>query len=156
MIRKMLFLLLAASMGMIFSVSAIQAGDAPADEIIINQEGIKGDKYKEVTFTHKKHADLGYKCSECHHDDKGEAIEGLKAGDPVQKCVECHSNLAMDKDSKKLKDSYYYAFHAKGKESCKGCHKAHNGKKLKKGMDGYAPNGCGDCHKSKKKKKKKK
>lgn len=156
MTKKMLFLLLVASMCTVFTVSAIHAGANPPDEIILDTPGIKGDKYFEAKFTHKKHSDLGYKCSECHHDDKGKAIEGLKAGDAVQKCIECHSNLSMGKEDKKKKDSYYFAFHGKGQESCKGCHRAYNTKKkLKKGMEGYAPNGCNDCHKAKKKKKKK-
>ena len=153
MTKKMLFLLVVAGLALAFTTSSVYAGSEFPEVIKIEADGIiakKGDKYKAVTFKHKAHSGYGYTCSDCHHDDKGKSIEGLKAGDSVQKCIECHSNLSMGKDDKKKKDSYYYAFHGKGTESCKGCHKAYNTKKgFKKKDKGYAPNGCTDCHKKK-------
>lgn len=155
MSKKILFLLVVASISVMFAATCVTAGTKFVDEIILDTPGIKKDKYKEAKFTHKKHVDYGFTCAQCHHDDKGKSIKGLKKGDNVQKCIECHSGLKMDKESKKDKMSYYYAFHGKGTESCKGCHKAYNKKKkLKKGMDGYAPNSCADCHEKKAKKKK--
>jgi len=147
----MLFLLLVASMSFIFGTAVVFAGSDYPEKVTFNTPGIEKDKYDAVTFNHKAHAELGYTCAECHHDDKGKSIKGLKKGDSVQKCIECHSNIGMSRDDKKAKDSYYAAFHDKGTESCKGCHKAYNHKKgLKKNDKGYAPNGCTDCHEKKK------
>ncbi len=60
-----------------------------------------------VTFQHKTHASL--KCTQCHADDKGGAIEGF--GKTVNKdkahakCQECHKK------------------EAKGPQKCADCHK---------------------------------
>lgn len=60
-----------------------------------------------VTFNHSKHASL--KCTQCHKDEKGGAIEGF--GKTVNKekahaaCQECHKK------------------EAKGPQKCAECHK---------------------------------
>ncbi len=61
-----------------------------------------------VTFDHSKHLAQGLKCTQCHKDDKGGAIEGFnktvnkdaahkvcwdchkKQGKGPQKCADCH------------------------------------------------------------------
>ena len=77
------------------------AADAPAAAIPLPA------KPGNVTFNHKTHATV--KCTQCHADDKGGAIEGF--GKTVNKdkahakCQDCHK-----------KD-------AKGPQKCADCHK---------------------------------
>jgi hypothetical protein len=151
--KKLLTLLLLAGIAVIFCTTGLHAGSEYPDKVVFDTEGIIGkggklkDKYPKLVFNHTAHSDdYGYTCGQCHHDDKRKAIEGLKKGDDVQKCIECHSNLDI-KD--KSKDSYYKSMHSKkGSESCSGCHKAYNKKKKLKSKDkGAAPTSCNKCHK---------
>jgi hypothetical protein len=60
-----------------------------------------------VTFNHKTHATL--KCTQCHKDEKGGAIEGFGKTQNKEKahaaCQECHKK------------------EAKGPQKCADCHK---------------------------------
>jgi hypothetical protein len=105
------------------------------DEIVIKNEGYKSDKKSPVTLSHQDHIDnYEVACTECHHDyQDGKNV--WKEGDPVMKCVECHSPLKSEDKAKKLK----LAFH----KNCKSCHK----KLSKDGIAKEAPyKKCNDCH----------
>lgn len=155
--KKLVTLLIIALAAITFGATNIIAGTKFPEKTTFDTPGIKGDKYEKAEFNHVAHSDkYGYTCGDCHHDDKGKALKDLKVGDDVQKCIECHSNLSLDKKEKKKKDNYYRAMHS-GKESCKGCHKKFNkpikaaAKKAKKKAEGLAPTACKGCHiKSKK------
>ncbi|HEX9244108.1 MAG TPA: cytochrome c3 family protein [Anaeromyxobacter sp.] len=62
-----------------------------------------------VTFNHSKHAGAGLKCTTCHKDEKGGAIEGFGATANKDKahaaCHECHKK------------------EGKGPQKCADCHK---------------------------------
>ncbi len=94
------FAALFAAVALSFASSAL-AVDAPKDPIKLPA------KPGAVTFNHSKHANL--KCTQCHADDKGGAIEGF--GKTVNKdkahakCHECHKK------------------EAKGPQKCADCHK---------------------------------
>ncbi len=95
-----------------------------------------------VQFTHKKHVEE-YKlaCGECHHNEKGEALNDLKAGDKVQGCVACHDKA--EKAPKDVKGDDKLKYHANAlHDNCIGCHKEYNTKNNTKA----APTGCGNCH----------
>lgn len=99
-----------------------------------------------VTFTHQKHIDdyqIG--CGECHHDDKGVPLTDLKADDPVEKCIDCHSKPgelrgreAQGLSEKELLDYHANAMHG----NCVGCHRDYNREKGKR----IAPVLCVGCH----------
>jgi hypothetical protein len=117
----------------------------------------KGYEYTKgiVEFSHAKHTveyaekspDL-YKqgCGECHHDKEGKPLADLKAGDPVQNCVECHSKCGeapKGKDAPKLSDKEKLEYHANAyHDSCRDCHKAFN----KANNTKAAPTTCSKCH----------
>ena len=90
---------LVAAFVLAFAVTASAA--APAAPISLPA------KPGNVTFNHKTHAAL--KCTQCHADEKGGAIEGF--GKTVNKdkahavCAECHKK------------------EAKGPQKCADCHK---------------------------------
>ena len=132
------------------TVGSLTATDVP-DTIIMDSKVYPKHTKKNVTFTHKQHADhkdIG--CADCHHVYKdGKNI--WKEGDAVQKCEECHKEPAKPKGDKtkmskaeKIKKYHKDAIHA----NCKGCHKkmidkeSEMGKNLKK---------CSGCHPNKKK-----
>lgn len=105
------------------------------DEIVIENEGYKSDKKGPVTLSHQDHIDnYDVACTECHHEyQDGNNI--WKEGEPVKKCVECHSPLKSEDKVKKLQ----LAFH----KNCKNCHK----KLAKEGIAEEAPyKKCNDCH----------
>jgi nitrate/TMAO reductase-like tetraheme cytochrome c subunit len=149
--KRLITLLLAAGIAVIFVATGLQAGTTVEDTFKMEDPGYtkrkKGaPKFKLVEFTHKKHAeDYGISCGSCHHDDKGAPIEGLKMGDDVQKCSECHNKFKKDKKNKKDIMVHENALH----KNCIDCHKAFNiekNPKDKKGMKGPAPASCGKCH----------
>lgn len=83
-----------------------------------------------VAFQHKSHEKL--ECTGCHHkwDGKGEILKCKSSG--------CHDQYPV----KKGENSYYLSYHAKGKQSCYGCHTA-----LKKEKAAaYGPTSCNKCH----------
>lgn len=141
-----LIITLAASL---FLVTGLLAGTEIKDEFQMNSPY----KHKKSlsTFTHKKHVD-DYKlnCGECHHNDKGEPLKDLKAGDNVQKCFECHKKPGelKGKKAKGLSKKEKREYHANAvHENCVGCHRKHN--KEKKTKD--APIKCTACHPKEKK-----
>ena len=60
-----------------------------------------------VTFDHSKHASL--KCTQCHADEKGGAIEGF--------------NKTVNKDKAHAKCQECHKKEAKGPQKCADCHK---------------------------------
>ncbi|MBU8849833.1 MAG: cytochrome c family protein [Desulfobacterales bacterium] len=158
--KKLLTLLLAAGMAVIFVATGLHAGTEVSDTITMDYNQYKKrtkkpPKTKFIEFTHKKHAEE-YKisCGDCHHDKDGKPLE-LKMGDDVQKCVECHTKLAKPKkkkgEKKKKKDIMVleHAMHG----NCIDCHKEINIKDGDpKGKKGPAPATCKKCHISLKKK----
>ena len=115
-------------------VNDLSAVDQP-DDIMIENEGYKPDRKGPVSFSHTNHAeDYEVSCMQCHHEYKdGENI--WNEGDPVKKCVECHSPLANQGEAKKLS----IAFH----KNCKACHR----NLAKEGISKDAPyKQCTNCH----------
>jgi cytochrome c553 len=90
---------LLVAVAVVFASNAFAA--APAKPIVLPA------KQGEVTFNHSKHA--AQKCTACHADEKGGAIEGF--GKTVNKdkahaaCLDCHKK------------------EAKGPTKCAECHK---------------------------------
>lgn len=76
----------------------------PADKVVIEFDSKLGN----VTFAHKKHADLSItECKTCHHM--------LQPGDHVmQPCHDCHKHKAKEPEPPKTKQ----ALHTR----CIGCH----------------------------------
>ncbi len=149
--KRLITLLLAAGIAVIFVATGLQAGTSVEDTFKMEDAGYKkrkkgAPKFKLVEFTHKKHTEeYGVSCGECHHDKDGKALEGLKMGDDVQKCSECHNKFKKDKKNKKDIMVHENAMH----RNCIDCHKAFNKEKNpkdKKGMKGPAPASCGKCH----------
>lgn len=155
--KKLLTLLLAAGIAVIFVATGLQAGTEVKDTFILQDPGYKkpkkrAPKFKPVEFTHKKHAeDYKISCGECHHDKDNKPLD-LKMGDDVQKCSECHNKFKKDKENRKDIMVHENAMHG----NCVECHKELNKKAGDpKGLKGPAPASCGKCHVSLKKKKKK-
>lgn len=137
----------------LFASVALYAGsDVPA---VIKMQNDYEHKKEIVAFTHEKHVDA-YKngCGACHHDENNKPLDNLKAGDSVQKCIECHSKPGevpkAEKDKwkkKKLKkaekDKLARQWHAEAvHDNCRDCHKAYN----KKNKTKAAPTTCAKCH----------
>lgn len=147
--KRLITLLLAAGIAVIFVATGLQAGTTVKDTFKLETDGYKkrkkgAPKYKLVEFTHKKHAeDYGISCGECHHDDKGQPLAGLKMGDDVQKCSECHNKFKKDKKNKDDIMVHENALHG----NCIDCHKEVNIKAGDpKGRKGPAPTSCSKCH----------
>jgi hypothetical protein len=150
--RKRFFTVLTVVLSaMLFlTVGSLTANDVP-DNITMDSKIYPKHTKKNVTFTHKKHADhkdIG--CADCHHVYE-DGKNTWKEGDEVQKCEACHTEPAKPKGDKtkmskaeKIKKYHKDAIHA----NCKGCHKkmidkeSEMGKALKK---------CSGCHPNKKK-----
>ncbi len=154
--KRLITLLLAAGIAVIFVATGLQAGTTVKDTFTLETDGYKKrkkapPKFELVEFTHQKHAvDYGISCGDCHHDKDGKPLADLKAGDDVQKCSECHNKFKKDKKNKKDIMVHENAMH----KNCIDCHKAFNKEKNpkdKKGMKGPAPASCGKCHKKMKK-----
>lgn len=144
-----------ASISSLCIAGMIMAGTTVPD--VIKMEDTKAYKKHTkaiVEFTHKKHIeDYKIGCGECHHDKNGKPLD-LKAGDDVQKCVDCHKpgkakltkeqKESMSRDEQKAyKLSYHYgAIHA----NCLDCHKDYNKEKTGKKTQGPAPTKCTECH----------
>ena len=143
-LKQILTILTLSGIGMLFLVAGINAaeeGSVPDVITMKNEKAFPQHRMGIVEFDHKTHADeYGLSCGDCHHDENGEPLADLKAGDPVQSCYECH-----DKDGRPRRDpamspeewekeqlKYYYgAIH----ENCMGCHKEMGG-----------PKTCTECH----------
>lgn len=104
------------------------AGAAYSASVPKNKETvIFKSKTGNVTFHHKKHADLSFtKCTTCHHTWDGK--EKIKA------CKECHK-----KSDEIMAPKKKTAFHTR----CSGCHEYSVGKGMKAGPQ---PKECKLCH----------
>ena len=113
-----------------------------ADVIPMNNKAYSKHKKGIVEFTHKKHIeDYEIGCGECHHDNKGKALNNLKLTDSVQNCIACHKNPGQAKGKKAKKDKL--EFHAEAIHmNCIDCHKDYN----KKNNTKDAPSSCNKCH----------
>jgi hypothetical protein len=146
--KRLITLLLAAGIAVIFVATGLQAGTTVEDTLKMETDGYKkrkkgAPKYKLVEFTHKKHAeDYEIGCGDCHHDDKGEPLANLKMGDDVQKCSECHNVFEKTKENRKDIMVHENALHG----NCIDCHKAVNKEETGNARKGPAPASCGKCH----------
>lgn len=144
--KRILTALVIVAASSLFMATGVFAGTDVKDVIEMNNGAYKKHKKGICVFTHKKHAEE-YKidCGDCHHDKDGKAIKGLKMGDDVQNCIECHKKAAKakapkgEKWSKKKKREFHAdAIH----DNCIKCHKKHN----KKTKTKDAPASCKGCH----------
>ena len=134
------------------------AGTKVADVVTMKNKAYKKHKKGIVKFTHKKHK-TEYKigCEKCHHDASGKALTGLKDGDSVQNCIDCHKKpgYIKGKKAKGLSKKEKREYHANAMhENCISCHKKYNKEYQKKNgtKDKPAPKTCSKCHPKKKKK----
>lgn len=133
----------------IVGISGLYAGTDVQDVIQMDNKAYKKHKKGIATFTHKKHIEE-YKigCGECHHDEKGEPLNDLKAGDDVKNCIECHSKPGQKPRKTRLTPQEELQYHAEAiHDNCRGCHRAYN----KKNKTKKAPTSCSKCHPKKKK-----
>ncbi len=166
--KKRLLTSVIVGIAALFFMAGVYAEDVP-EVIELNDPAYKKHKKGIVLFEHKKHQEDYVKkypefhkngCGECHHDEDNKPLSDLKAGDEVQRCIECHKIPAeipaklkkemrkkkVPKEERKKKRMEYQAeaFH----DNCEGCHKKYNKKyKPKK----KAPTTCAKCHPKKKK-----
>ncbi len=154
MIQKKAGLMVVVLLSICFFISSALADSVVKDTFQIETREIKKrkkapPKFKLVELTHKKHTvEYNISCGDCHHDKDGKPLT-LKAGDPVQRCIECHIKLKKEKKNKKDIMVLENAMHG----NCISCHKDINKKAGNpKGMKGPAPASCGKCHISLKKK----
>lgn len=147
--KKQTLLILAVIVGTasLFIATSLFAGTAVKDEFMMDAPEYAKHKKGIAKFTHKKH-NIDYKigCGECHHDDKGVALNNLKIGDNVQRCIECHkkpSERPKGKGAPKLNKKQKLEYHAEAIHmNCKDCHKKFN----KKNKTKAAPTSCSKCH----------
>jgi hypothetical protein len=132
--------------------------------IELNDPAYKEHKKGVVQFEHAKHhkeyaekyPDF-YKngCGECHHDENNKPLTGLKEGDDVQRCIECHkipdempAKLKKEMKEKKAskeeirKKELEYQAEAMH-ENCTVCHREFNKKQKPQKK---APTTCTTCH----------
>ena len=166
--KKRLLTFAIVGIAALFFMAGVYAEDVP-EMIELNDPAYKKHKKGIVDFSHEKHQTEYAKkypefykngCGECHHDEDNKPLSDLKAGDEVQRCIECHKIPAeipaklkkemrknkVPKEERKKKRMEYQAeaFH----DNCEGCHKLYNKKyKPKK----KAPTTCAKCHPKKKK-----
>ncbi len=149
--KKLLTLFLAAGIAVIFVATGLYAGTDVPDTITMNFNQYKKrtkqpPKSKFIEFTHKKHSvDYKISCGECHHDKDNKPLD-LKAGDNVQKCVECHTKLEKEK-RKKGEEADILVLENAMHGNCIDCHEKVNIKAGDpKGKKGPAPTSCTKCH----------
>ncbi len=105
--------------GFLFSILMVTGVFAAKDVITFDVP------YGKVTFNHKKHVDLKYECTKCHHTwKKGETTGKL--------CVDCHKAKAEGK-TPSMKEAAH--------KDCKGCHD-----EAKKANKPAGPTACTQCH----------
>jgi Class III cytochrome C family len=157
--KKLLTMLLAAGIAVIFFTTGLYAGTDVPENITMDYNKYKKrkkqpPKSKFVEFSHTKHfTDYKISCGACHHDKDNKPIEDLKVGDDVQKCAECHTKMSLNKKDKKAKKDIMVLENAMHR-NCVDCHKDVNIKAGDpKGRKGPAPASCTKCHVSLKKKK---
>jgi len=129
MTKRILRLLFIAFTSLMFLTIGLLTAEEMPEEIKIYNEGYKRKVYKPVLFTHLVHSeDYGIECSNCHHNyQDGENV--WEEGDPIQKCIACHS------PTKKQGENVHrlvFAYHF----NCKNCHKENES----------GPIECKECH----------
>jgi hypothetical protein len=164
--RKLIQISAVVGIAVLFFVAGIYAKSAP-DVIKLEDPAYKEHKKGAVEFAHGKHQKEYAKaypdlyengCGECHHDENNKPLTGLKDGDDVKRCIECHKipgevpkdvkkewrAKKISKEEQKKKELEYHAeaLH----ENCRGCHKDFN----KKYKPKKAPTTCTKCHPKKK------
>ncbi len=147
--KKILILFIAIGICLSSIVSSLNAETEFPYEITMDYNPYEKRKYtppqyEVFVFSHEIH-NLEYEisCGGCHHDKDGEPLAELKAGDPVQRCVECHIELKKTKKNRKSIILLENAIH----ENCKICHKKINIEAGDpKGRKGPAPVACKECH----------
>lgn len=160
--RKRTLLLTAAMVGIatLYLAALIHAGTKVEEVIRLEDPAYEKHKKGIVEFKHKKHQEDYAKkfpefykngCGECHHDKDNKPLSGLKEGDNVQRCIECHkkpSEKPKGKNAPKLSKKEKLEYHAEAyHDNCRECHKKVNKKTGKKD----APTTCVKCHPKKKK-----
>jgi len=169
--NKKVLITVAMTVGAIlFIAGGIYAAKEVPETIRLEDPAYAKHKKGIAILSHKKHQEDYAKaypefykngCGECHHDKDGKPLSNLKAGDDVQRCIECHKKLGempgkekkamrakkLSKKEQKSKKLEYQAeaFHY----NCKACHKKYKKKTKKKN----APITCAQCHPKGKKKK---
>jgi len=140
--KKLLIILMAIGVALIFVATGLQAGTKVADTFKMETKEYKSRKKGIVEFSHKKH-NVEYKisCGDCHHDKDNKPL-ALKAGDNVQRCVECHTQLDKGKEDAKNIMVLENAMHG----NCTECHKKFNQDKTGDARKGPAPSSCAKCH----------
>lgn len=141
--KKLLTLLLAAGISVLFFATGLYAGTEFSDEITIDynkyEKRMFGPSERNfIKFPHKNHnIDYEISCDECHHID-------LEIGDNVKSCAECHIELKVTKKNRKSIMLLRNAYHA----SCRECHKTFNKEAGDpRGFDESAPpTSCSECH----------
>ena len=129
--KKKLLLLASALFFVSFFISiGLFAGSTASDVIKMENKAYTEHKKGICEFPHKKHAgELKLECGQCHHDDKGAALE-LKEGDDVQACIDCHKKPGekpKGKDAPQLTPEQELEYHAEAMhDKCKDCQKEHN------------------------------
>jgi len=149
--KKLLTLFLAAGIAVIFVATGLYAGTDVPDTITMDKNQYKKrtkqpPKSKFIEFAHKKHnVDYKISCGECHHDKDNKPLD-LKAGDHVQKCVECHTKLEKER-KKKGEEADILVLENAMHGNCVNCHEQVNIKAGDpKGKKGPAPTSCTKCH----------
>jgi cytochrome c553 len=149
---KKCFVILITGVVALCVASVMHAGTTAPDVIRMQNKAYSEHTKGIVEFSHKKHAEE-YKagCGQCHHDENKKPLDGLKAGDPVQSCIECHKvpgEPPKGKDAPKLTPQQRLEYHAEAvHDNCRECHKKFNKEKGLKVKDpGYAPTTCNQCH----------
>ncbi len=144
----------------LFLAAGIHAGTDVPDVVKMDTPGYSEHTKGIVEFHHKKHSEEYAKkapdfykngCGECHHDADNKPLKNLKAGDNVQRCIECHKKPGekpKGKGAPKLSKSQELEYHAEAlHENCRECHKSYN----KANKTKAAPTTCTKCHPKKKK-----
>ena len=146
--KKSVTLMIAVGIAFLFAATCIYAGTKAEDTFKMETKEYAKHTKGLVEFTHKKHIDTHkVACGECHHDDKGKALE-LKEGDDVQKCIACHKETGKAPEGEKLaKKEKIVKYHKEALHAnCIDCHKESNKKAGDPKGKGPAPTSCNDCH----------
>lgn len=143
--------------------AGLMAAATVPDVIEMKHEAYAAHEKPIVEFKHKSHTSEFQEkypdffkngCGTCHHDDEGQPLTELEAGDEVNACIECHSEPGeitrevrkqmQEKDlSYEEKKAMEREYHAEAlHDLCRGCHR--NVKK--ENRDTVAPTTCMKCH----------
>ncbi len=130
-IRFMFFIMVSVALAFLLDATpqAQQEQKIPKVIMISNNGYRRKVHHKPVRFTHLAHIeDYGLECTECHHNYRsGKNV--WKEGDPVKKCIACHSPV---KKQGQNVHRLVFAYHFK----CKKCHKENDSGPVK----------CKECH----------